>query len=194
MASYFDWLVTLDPHLHRHAGLGELYRIPTFVARSAPHVARWLERLDADPVLIGPDAESEQWVSAVAAIATCPFLIFDKTRHGDRDVEIADVEFGEADLGGHHRRVPVILDDIISTGTTMVETIDLLDRAGFKRPICVGIHGVFADGASSELVERAERVLTCNSIPHPTNAIDITPALAEQITVALAHTPVGAAG
>jgi ribose-phosphate pyrophosphokinase len=189
VARYFDWLVTLDPHLHRHGTLTELYRIPTFAAHSAPFVARWLDDLHIDPVLIGPDAESEQWVGAVAAMVGCPHVIFEKTRHGDRDVELE-----ETDLSAFDGKYPVILDDIISTGTTMAETIERVTRAGLPRPLCVGIHGVFADDAHAKLIEGgAERVLTCNSIPHPTNAIDITPALAEQIGAALRHMSADAA-
>jgi ribose-phosphate pyrophosphokinase len=189
LSRYFDWLVTLDPHLHRHGSLAELYRIPAFSARSAPLIASWISRHDINPVLIGPDAESEQWVGAVAEVIGCPYVVFEKTRHGDRDVEM-----GEVDLASYRDHVPVIVDDIISTGTTMIETVDRLQRAGLRRPICVGIHGVFADQADTRLIERgARRVITSNSIPHPTNAIDITPALAEQVTAALSHTSADAA-
>ncbi len=189
VARYFDWLVTVDPHLHRHGTLTELYRIPAFAAHAAPFVARWLDRQDLDAVLVGPDAESEQWVSAVAAMAGCPQVVFDKTRHGDRDVELDEI-----DLSGFRGKKPVIIDDIISTGTTMAETIDRLAAAGLERPLCIGIHGVFSDSAHTQLVERgAERVLTCNTIAHPTNAIDVAPAIAEQIAVALRHMSADAA-
>lgn len=189
VARYFDWLVTLDPHLHRHGTLTELYRIPSFAAQSAPFIARWVADLDIDPVLIGPDAESEQWVGSVASMVGCPHVIFEKTRHGDREVEL-----GELDLSDYRGRYPIIVDDIISTGTTMVETIERVEAAGLDRPLCLGIHGVFADDAHARLIEHgAERVLTCNSIQHPTNAIDITPALAEQVAAALGQMSVDAA-
>jgi ribose-phosphate pyrophosphokinase len=194
LSRYFDWLVTLDPHLHRHGSLADLYRIPTFSGRAAPQIAQWLTRQAIDPVLIGPDAESEQWVGAVAHIMGCPQVIFDKIRHGDREVELADVTRGKVDLCSVRNRTPVIIDDIISTGATMFEAVDQLQTAGLRAPICVGIHGVFSDDADRQLLARgAEQVVTCNSIAHPTNAIDITPALAEQIGAALSHTSVDSA-
>src|SRR5260221_8174941 len=36
-----DWLVTVDPHLHRHASLDGIYTIPTTIARAAPAIAEW---------------------------------------------------------------------------------------------------------------------------------------------------------
>lgn len=189
IAHYFEWLVTLDPHLHRRGSLAEIYRIPAFAAQSAPFISRWADRLDEELVLVGPDAESEQWVGEVARQVECAHFIFEKTRHGDRDVEL-----GEADLERFEGLRPVIFDDIISTGTTMLETIARLRRNGMADPYCVGIHGVFAGDAHARLLEAgAAKVLTTNSIAHPTNAIDIAPALSEKIAVALQHTAVEAA-
>lgn len=189
LSTYFDWLVTLDPHLHRHDSLSQVYRIPTFEARAAPAVADWVDQRCANPVLIGPDAESEQWVEQVASLVECPRVIFEKTRHGDRQVELDDV-----DLSPHRARQPVVVDDIISTGTTMAKTIERIGQAGLEAPHCVGIHGVFTDGAAARLEEAGARsVVTCNTILHPTNAIDALPALAEQVAVALRHTSADAA-
>jgi len=70
-----DWMVTVDPHLHRHASLEGLYTIPTTIARAAPAIASWIAAEVAHPYLIGPDAESAQWVSAVAEQCGAPFVI-----------------------------------------------------------------------------------------------------------------------
>ncbi len=62
----FDRLLTIDPHLHRHASLDEVYDIPTTVIRSAPLLADWVRTNVEEPLIIGPDAESAQWVEALA--------------------------------------------------------------------------------------------------------------------------------
>src|SRR3546814_5690813 len=84
-----DWLVTVDPHLHRYHELSEIYRIPTQVVHAAPFLASWIKRNVARPLIIGPDLESEQWVSQVAADADAPFLVCEKIRSGDRHVTIS---------------------------------------------------------------------------------------------------------
>jgi ribose-phosphate pyrophosphokinase len=70
-----DWLVTVDPHLHRYGSLSELYGIPTQIVHAAPAISAWIRANVADPILIGPDSESEQWVAAVARDAGAVFTI-----------------------------------------------------------------------------------------------------------------------
>lgn len=176
MSSAVDWMVTVDPHLHRHASLDGLYAIPTSIARAAPDIARWVSGEIRDPVLVGPDAESAQWVSAVAAACGAPFVVLEKTRRGDRDVSITPPP-SEVVSG---RLTPVVIDDIVSTGKTMIEATRRLVAAGSAPPTCVAIHAVFADSVSDELYAAgATRIVTCNTIAHASNGICVAAALAE---------------
>lgn len=173
----FDWLVTVDPHLHRWPSLDRIYTIPTRVVHAAPAIAAWIADHVENPILIGPDAESEQWVSPVASAADAPFLVLRKVRHGDRDVEISP-----PDRSLCEGRNPVVIDDIISSGQTMAETVANLRAAGLPAPVCIGVHAVFADGADDAIMGAgAGQIVTCNTIPHPTNAIDIDGFLAQAI-------------
>lgn len=172
-----DWLVTVDPHLHRIATLDEVYDIPTRVVHAAPAVAAWIAANVERPLLIGPDSESEQWVSDVARRADAPFVVLEKVRHGDRDVEVSVPEVDR--WKGH---TPVLVDDIISTGRTMVETLHHLARAGLPPAVCIGVHGLFADAAMDELAAAgARQVVTCDTIPHATNRIGLAGALSEAV-------------
>lgn len=164
----FDWIGTVDPHLHRYESLGEVYSIPGVVGHAAPDLARWIRQNVVDPIVIGPDSESAQWAGEVARDAGCPVTVLEKRRHGDRDVEIAAPK---ADLA---RLTPVLVDDIISSATTMAEAVRVLARNGARAPICVGVHAVFAEGAEEALRSAGvSRVATCNTIAHPTNEIDV---------------------
>jgi ribose-phosphate pyrophosphokinase len=178
-----DWLCTVDPHLHRWSSLDLVYPIPTQVVHAAPAIAAWLTANVEAPLLIGPDAESAQWVDAVAALAGCPRVVLTKTRRGDRDVTVSP-----PDLTDHGQRQPVILDDIISTGRTMIETIRHLRGDGVRPPVCVGVHGVFADRAHDELLAAgAARVVTCDTIAHPSNQIAIGALLADGVRAIVAR-------
>lgn len=173
-----DWLVTVDPHLHRHGTLAESgYTIPARVVHAAPALAAWIREHVARPVLVGPDAESEQWVRAVAELAVVPHIVLEKVRRGDRDV---DVSVPQVERWRDH--TPVLVDDIISTARTMTETLGHLRRAGMAPAVCVGIHAVFAgDGYEALQAAGPARIVTCNSIPHPTNAVDLSPSLAAAV-------------
>ncbi len=174
MSSVFDWLITVDPHLHRHPSLAPLYTIPTAIAHAAPAIAAWIEANIEQPILIGPDAESVQWVDVVAKSIGAPHLVLEKIRRGDRDVSISrpNVLWGQ--------RTPVILDDIISTGRTMLGAVEQVVAQGAKPPVCIGIHPVFADAVGAALhAAGAGRVVSCNTIAHPTNAICVARELAQ---------------
>jgi ribose-phosphate pyrophosphokinase len=176
VSSTVDWLVTVDPHLHRFDSLAGVYTIPTTIARAAPAIATWVTTSVEHPVLVGPDAESVQWVSAVAEHCGAPFLILEKTRRGDRDVSITSPD------GAWNGHTPVVIDDIVSTGQTMIEATRQLRAAGSAAPMCVGIHAVFADALHEALIGAGARgIVTCNTIPHATNQICIADPLADAV-------------
>jgi ribose-phosphate pyrophosphokinase len=172
-----DWLVTVDPHLHRRSSLGEIFSIPTSAVHAAPLLSSWIRENVADAILIGPDSESEQWVASVAAGADVPYTVLQKTRRGDHDVKVSI-----PDLGNKSDRNPVLVDDIISTGRTMIEAIRRLKTAGHKPPVCVGVHAIFAEDAYADLrAAGAREIVTCNTVPHESNAIDISAIAAEAV-------------
>lgn len=174
LSSAFDWLVTVDPHLHRHTSLSDIYSIPGTAVTAADPIADWIRREVADPVIIGPDEESAQWVGRIAALAGVPFVVMEKARHGDRDVSIT-----AAGLADFPRATPVIIDDIISSARTMVGTVGVLRKAGYPPPVCVGVHAIFADDAYTALQSAGPaRIVTTNTISHASNAIDLAAILA----------------
>lgn len=173
ISAYFDILVTVDPHLHRIKTLDEIYTIPAHAIHASPVVAGWIHDNIKKPVLIGPDSESEQWVRDLAERSHSPYIILEKTRHGDREVEVS-----VPDIEQWRRHTPVLFDDIISTGNTMIETIYSLKNAGMKDAICIGVHGIFAGNAYQDLLSAgAARIVTTNSITHPSSVIDLSPAI-----------------
>jgi ribose-phosphate pyrophosphokinase len=178
LSAQFDWLATVDPHLHRRQSLAEIYTIPTAIVHAAPLLARWIRDHVKDPLVVGPDAESEQWVRAVAEAVPCPHIVLEKTRGGDREVAVVGMPDSAA-IAGHS---PVLVDDIVSSAGTMIEAVKLLRASGLPAPACVTVHGVFAPGAYEGLQEAgADRIVTTNSIQHASSEIDLAAVLAEPI-------------
>jgi ribose-phosphate pyrophosphokinase len=176
LSGAFDWLIAVDPHLHRYGSLAEIYSIPTRIIHAAPLISQWIRMNVANPLIIGPDSESEQWVTAVAKDAGAPHSVLEKTRHGDRSVEIK-----LRDLDQWKGCTPILVDDIISSGRTMLEAVRLLAAQGWAAPVCIAVHGLFADQSDVLLVQAGARVVTSNSIPHLTNGIDLTALLVDAI-------------
>jgi len=177
LSRYVDWLVTMDPHLHRYHSLGELYGVPNRIVHAAPALAGWIAAHVDRPVVVGPDEESAQWVQDVADRAHAPCVVMRKTRHGDRDVEVS-----APDVRAYHTHTPVVVDDIVSSARTMVETVKQLAGAGLRAPVCLGVHALFSTGAEQALRQAgAAQIVTTNSVLHATNRIDIVPMLVSGI-------------
>ena len=177
LSSSLDFLATVDPHLHRWRSLQQLYPIRTQAVSSAPLIAQWLRDSVDDPLVIGPDAESEQWVSEVARLAGAPWTVLDKTRRGDREVGVRLAGRGPWPPG-----VPVLVDDIISTGETLLAATRALRQAGLAAPLCIGVHARFDAHAHARLLAAGvARVVTCDTVAHSTNAIPVAQALAQAV-------------
>lgn len=173
IAGGVDWLVTVDPHLHRIGDLSDICQIPATVAHAAPALAEWVAGHVRNPLLIGPDGESAQWVKTVAHDARAPFCVLSKRRLGDRAVELT-----LPDLAPHAGRTPVLVDDIISSGATMLAAAAKLRAAGFAAPVVIAVHALFARGAYDALGAVAAQVASTNSLPHRSNAIDLAGVMA----------------
>ena len=177
LSASVDWIVTIDPHLHRRSLMSEIYSVPVAVCHAAPKLSDWILEHVTDAIVIGPDSESEQWVSAVADAAGAPFTTLEKARLGDRDVEIKI-----QNVERWRDRRPVLVDDIISSGRTMEVAIRQLVALGFAPPVVLGVHGLFADDAFARLrAAGVAQVVSTNSVPHQSSEIDISDVLASAI-------------
>jgi ribose-phosphate pyrophosphokinase len=128
------------------------------------------------PVLLGPDGESAQWVEEIARTAHCPWAVFGKERQGDRDVRLAPLP-----LDRFAGRVPVLADDIISSGTTMLEAAALLRTAGFDAPVCIAVHALFDRTTSAKLEGVGRALITSDTIPNPYSLFRVAPLIADEL-------------
>ena len=176
LSAHIDYLVTVDPHLHRYHSLDEIYSVPSKVIQGAPALADWLKNQE-NLLLVGPDEESEQWVAGIASYSNHPFVIGKKNRYGDRNVEIK-----LPDISPYLDRTAVIIDDVISSGQTVLCCIGELQKQGLKNIKCAAIHGIFADNSDKALLETGlSALVTTNTIVHNSNNIDIAYLLIEPI-------------
>lgn len=170
ISHYFNFLMTVDPHLHRYNTLNEIYTIPAVALHAIDPIAQWIKNNVNQPVIIGPDQESAQWAEKIAQKIQAPFTILNKIRTGDRSVFVSSPE-----IACYKNHIPILIDDIISSGKTVLASIQQLKSLNMKAPICIGIHAVFSDNAYQDLLASgAEKIVTCNTIPHISNGIDLS--------------------
>jgi ribose-phosphate pyrophosphokinase len=177
LADLFDAVVTVDPHLHRVATLGEAVPLARAVALSAaPLIGHFVAMRAGSPVLVGPDEESAQWVHVAATYNGLPWTVCRKTRRGDTDVE---VELPQAEVKG---REVVLVDDVASSGHTLAAAARALIAAGAARVDAVVTHAVLAPEAGATLKAAGiSEFWSTDTVPHESNALSVVPLIADAL-------------
>ena len=179
IASFFDGLVTVDPHLHRTPTLDAV--VPGIAAvnvSAAATIAQSLaHEVSADTILVGPDSESRQWVEAIAVPLGLEVMIGEKHRLGDRSVQLVLPDVARA------RGRPVILvDDMISSGGTLCACAAQLHEAQATRISAIATHCLAGEADLARLAASGiAPAHSTDTIPGPTATISIAPALADAI-------------
>ncbi|WP_022722478.1 ribose-phosphate pyrophosphokinase [Rhodopseudomonas sp. B29] len=184
LASLVDRVITVDAHLHRTATLSEVF--PGIVAddlSAMPAIAAVLRRdsLDPDTLMVGPDAESQQWVDALAKLIDRRSTVAQKIRRGDRSVAIS---FDDPSLIAG--RPTLLVDDIVSSGGTLIACTKALRAAGATSVDAVITHALFPNSMLNELAFAGLRsIRSTHTVPHFTNSIVLddlfVEALAEEV-------------
>jgi ribose-phosphate pyrophosphokinase len=179
LAGVFDRIVTVDAHMHRTKDIREVFPGSTADNLSAmPAIADTLRAgLDPRTVIVGPDAESQPWVEDLAGRLGLDHTVAQKTRRGDRSVEL---KFQQPRLLSG--RPALLVDDIVSSGGTVKACAAALVAAG-AHPIDVVItHALFPVELSDQVLASGIRsIRSTSSVPHSTNAIILDGILAEAL-------------
>ena len=174
LADHFDAIVTVDPHLHRTSSLQAAVPVAQASAVTAARLmGEFLAGRGRRALLLGPDRESEQWVSVAAQHAGLDYAVADKVRHGDRAVSI------ELPPRGYEGLDVVLIDDVASSGRTLAQAAQALHSAGATRVDALVTHALFS-GDSEDIMRAAgvADIWSSNSITHASNAFSVAPALA----------------
>jgi ribose-phosphate pyrophosphokinase len=169
LADLFDNLITVDPHLHRTQYLHQAIPAAHAVALSATSLMSvFLRKRFKDPILLGPDGEAEQWVSAVAKPNQWEYGVCKKVRTGDKEVEIT---LPEINLTG---RTVILVDDVASSGQTLAVAIRkcFLKNAGHVDVLVT--HALFANDAKQRLLQAGVgNIWSTDSVCHESNIIPL---------------------
>jgi ribose-phosphate pyrophosphokinase len=173
-----DGFVTVDPHLHRIKSLREIFSIRARRLSADPVIAAYIKKnyKKEKTLIVGPDIESSQWAKRIADSINFESTIFLKERLGSRDVKVRV----EKELAWKGKKV-VIVDDIVSTGGTMAGAIKEILKRKAASVDCICVHPIMAEDAYGKLKKAgAKKIVSCNTIEHRSNAIDISRACAAE--------------
>ncbi len=172
LAGTVDRIITTDAHLHRTRDIRAVF--PDIEAENLsamPAIAAALRKAGIDPatVVTGPDGESEPLVSDLARRLGLSYTVGQKTRHSDNAVEVSFPEAGA--LTG---RPVLIVDDIVSSGATIITCAKALAAAGAGTIDAIITHALFPAALTTSFAQAGIRsIRSTTSVHHPTNAIPL---------------------
>lgn len=179
LSGTFDRVITIDAHLHRTKDIRSIFKsIEAENLSAAPAIASYLQGLPLDPatVVFGPDEESRNWVRNLAGRLGLDFAVAEKTRDGDQSVRITlpDREF--------RGRPALLVDDIVSSGGTLMACSRALRSAGVEAIDAVVTHALFPASRIGEFVQAGIRsIRSTDSVQHPTNVVFLDSTLADAL-------------
>lgn len=173
-----DEIYTIDMHGHRVIKLSDVFKIPAQNLTAVPLLADYVKKTCPmqRPLVIGPDAEAEQWARIAAERLGTDYDVFEKKRYGDRQVEVRPRKANARD------REILVVDDIISTGGTIVEALKVLFAQGARTVNVACTHPILAGDALRKIREAgAKNVIGTDTVPSPVSYVSVAPLIAEQV-------------
>ena len=147
---------------------------------AAPILADLAIKMRTNPLLIGPDEESAQWLAQAAKSQQLDFAVATKTRLGDCSV---DIQLPEISVKG---RAVVMIDDIASSGHTLARATELLLSAGASTVDVAVTHALYDAYAENVMMNAGvSQIWSTDCINHSSNAATMMPLIASSLLTLL---------
>lgn len=153
-------VLAMDLHAPQIQGF---FDIPMDHLYASPVMIEYIRKLDIpDLMFVSPDVGGVKMIRAYAKRLNVDIAIVDKRREGPEETEVMNI------IGNVKDRNVVILDDIISTGTSIVKAARACRDHGAREVLLAATHPVFAKGCLAKLAESCAReIVVTDTIPLP---------------------------
>ena len=165
-----DMVITVDLHSPFNR---DIFTKPMREVSGVPAIARLLRRRPVD-VIVSPDKGAVERCQRMANLLHKPWLSLQKKRFDSEHVEIS-LPDDAMDLTGKH---VAILDDVISTGGTIVESAQLLKKMGAENVIAACTHGLFLKDAFERIKGVASDILSTDTLENAAERGSVAPDIA----------------
>jgi ribose-phosphate pyrophosphokinase len=173
-----DCVITVDPHKDH---VLKFFTVPAYSCSAVPTIAQYLKEKNIDFIL-APDKGAKERAKEAATLINCEYDYLEKTRIDGFTVKVTPKKL---EARGKH---VAIIDDIISTGSTMAHSIKELKRQGAKSVSIACTHGLFVGGAKEKLLAAdCDEIISTDTIETEFSKVSAAECIAETLLKTVQH-------
>ena len=154
------------------------FNIPTENVSAVPELVKYFKKLNLkNPLVVSPDAGGSSRSKKFASLLKSDFIVLKK--HRDRKTGRVSIQTTKADVQGKDL---IIVDDMISTGSSVIKAAQFLKKQKCKRVFVACTHGLLVDDAEKKIRKAGvSRIISTNTIPGNTSKVDVSGILAKSV-------------
>jgi ribose-phosphate pyrophosphokinase len=173
-----DCVITVDPHKEH---ILKFFTVPAYSCSAVSAIAQYLKEKHIDFIL-APDKGAKERARETAALINCEYDYLEKTRIDGSTVKVTPKKL---DARGRH---VAIIDDIISTGSTMAHSIKELKKQGAASVSVACTHGLFVGGAKEKLLSAdCDEIIATDTIETEYSKVSAAGCIAETLLKTVLH-------
>ena len=163
--------------IHSNTALNH-FNIPTENISAIPELAKYFKKLNLkNPLVVSPDAGGSSRSKKFASLLKSDFIVLKK--HRDRKTGRVNIQTTKADVQGKDL---IIVDDMISTGGSVIKAAQFLKKQKCKRVFVACTHGLLVGDAEKKIRKAGvSRIISTNTIPGNTSKVDVSEILAKSV-------------
>ena len=163
--------------IHSNTALNH-FNIPTENVSAVPELVKYFKKLNLkNPLVVSPDAGGSSRSKKFASLLKSDFIVLKK--HRDRKTGRVSIQTTKANVQGKDL---IIVDDMISTGSSVIKTAQFLKKQKCKRVFVACTHGLLVNDAEKKIRKAGvSRIISTNTIPRNTSKVDVSGILAKSV-------------
>ena len=163
--------------IHSNTALNH-FNIPTENVSAIPELANYFKKLNLkNPLVVSPDMGGSSRSKKFASLLKTDFIVLKK--HRDRKTGSVSIQTAKMDVQGKDL---ILVDDIISTGGSIIKAAQFLKKQKCKRVFVACTHGLLVEGAEKKIRKAGvSRIISTNTIPGNTSKVDVSGILAKSV-------------
>jgi len=168
-------VVTVD--IHSKTALNH-FKIPKENVSAIPELAKYFKKMKLkNALVVSPDMGGSLRAKKFASLLNIDFIALKKSRN--RNTGKVQIHSSKADVRGKDL---ILVDDIISTGGSIIKAAQFLKRQKCKRLFVACTHGLFVEDAEKKIKKAGvSQIISTNTIPRSTSKVDVSGVIAESI-------------